>query len=127
MFKKPVTIRVVTEERGTGRTTVMTSSLLMPRGGVRAGAAGRGTAGGATATGDAGSVAPTPILDWRHPDVASLVRRIGISGHSGDASDPAHRTAALRRAHRHIAAEVRPVYSVQDTRPVSQVLRRGRG
>lgn len=105
----------------------MTSSLLMPRGGVRAGAAGGRTPGGATVTGDVGGVDPTPILDWRHPDVASLVRRIGAAGHSGEVSDPAHRTAALRRAHRHIAAVVRPVYSVQDERPVSQVLRRGRG
>ncbi|MEU2055886.1 transglutaminase domain-containing protein [Streptomyces bungoensis] len=105
----------------------MTSSLLMPRGGVRAGTAGRVTTGGGTATGDAGSVAPTPILDWRHPNVASLVRRIGAAGHSGDASGPARRTEALRRAHRHIAAVIRPVYSVQDERPVSQVLRRGRG
>lgn len=105
----------------------MTSSLLMPRRGVRAGTAGRGTAGGATATGSTGSVAPTAILDWRHPNVASLVGRIGASGPSDDASDPAHRIAALRRAHRHLAAVVRPVYSVQDERPVSQVLRRGRG
>jgi hypothetical protein len=35
--------------------------------------------------------------------------------------------AALRRAHRWISSEVRPVYSVEEARPVSQVLRRGRG
>ncbi|GAA3107607.1 hypothetical protein GCM10010449_33070 [Streptomyces rectiviolaceus] len=35
--------------------------------------------------------------------------------------------ATLRRAHGRIAATVRPVYSVHDERPVSEVLRRGRG
>ncbi|MEU1406677.1 transglutaminase domain-containing protein [Streptomyces sp. NPDC005728] len=97
----------------------MTSSLLMPRGRVRAGAAGGGPA--------AGSTAPTQILDWRHPYVASLLQRIGMTVRSGDTADPAHRTAVLRKAHRWIAATVRPVYSVQDERPVSEVLRRGRG
>lgn len=78
----------------------------------------------ATAT---GSTNPTRILDWQHPNVSSLLRRIdGLAG-SGDTTSPAHRTAALRQAHRLITAVVRPVYSVQDERPVSEVLRRRRG
>jgi hypothetical protein len=40
---------------------------------------------------------------------------------------PAAKAAALRRAHRWISEEVRPVYSVEEARPVSQVLRLGRG
>lgn len=44
-----------------------------------------------------------------------------------DTSGPAHQIAVLRQAHRWIAAAVQPVYSVQDERPVSEVLRRGRG
>ncbi|MFJ9542233.1 transglutaminase domain-containing protein [Streptomyces sp. NPDC101225] len=97
----------------------MTSSLLMPRRRVRASAAGPAPVAGGTA--------PTPILDWRHPQVAALLRRIGTTAGPGDPADPAHRLAALRHAHRCIAATVRPVYSVEDARPVSQVLRRGRG
>ncbi|MFF4505837.1 transglutaminase domain-containing protein [Streptomyces sp. NPDC001401] len=97
----------------------MTSSLLTPRGRPRAGTTGGGMA--------AGSTAPTRILDWRHPQVASLLRQIGTTADSGAATDPDRRTADLRRAHRVIAAAVQPVYSVQDERPVSEVLRRGRG
>ncbi|MFI1768751.1 transglutaminase domain-containing protein [Streptomyces sp. NPDC020800] len=102
----------------------MTSSLLTPRGRARTRTADRGTV--------AGSTAPTQILDWRHPNVSSLLRRIDIPridlpADSGDLSGPAQRIAALRRAHRWIAAAVRPVYSVQDERPVSEVLRRRRG
>ncbi|MFE7168176.1 transglutaminase domain-containing protein [Streptomyces sp. NPDC057616] len=74
-----------------------------------------------------GGTAPTPILDWRHPQVTSLLRRIGPTAGPEGGADPAHRLAALRQAHRSIAATVRPVYSVEDARPVSQVLRRGRG
>ncbi|MFG3658562.1 transglutaminase domain-containing protein, partial [Streptomyces sp. NPDC047706] len=40
---------------------------------------------------------------------------------------PAGQLATLRRAHRAVTGAVRPVYSVQDERPVSEVLRRGRG
>ncbi|MFJ4032126.1 transglutaminase domain-containing protein [Streptomyces griseoluteus] len=40
---------------------------------------------------------------------------------------PAATVAALRHAHRWISAEVRPVYSVQEARPTSQVLRLRRG
>ncbi|MFF4576716.1 transglutaminase domain-containing protein [Streptomyces sp. NPDC001410] len=111
---RPVTWRMLGE-----RITVMTSSLLTPRGRIRIRTADRGTA--------AGSTAPTRILDWQHPNVSSLLRRIDIPADSRDASDPAHRIAALRQAHRWIAAVVQPVYSVQDEWPVSEVLRRRRG
>ncbi|MET8953152.1 transglutaminase domain-containing protein [Streptomyces sp. NPDC004393] len=97
----------------------MTSSLLTPRGRVRVRTADRGPA--------AGSTAATRILDWRHPTVSSFLRRIDIPADSGDVSGPDHRIAALRQAHRWIAAVVQPVYSVQDERPVSEVLRRGHG
>lgn len=96
----------------------MTSSLLMPRGRVRTRGSDLGEA--------AGSTAPTRILDWRHPNVSSLLRRLDLPTDTEDASD-ACRTATLRQAHRRIATAVRPVYSVQDERPVSEVLRRGRG
>lgn len=99
----------------------MTSSLLTPRGRT-----GTRTAGGGTAS---GSTDPTRILDWRHPRVAAALRYIdGAAGsEERESADPDRRMAALRRAHRWIAESVRPVYSVQDTRPVSEVLRLGRG
>ena len=97
----------------------MTSSLLVPRGHRRSGTAGRVT--------PAGSTAPTPILDWRHPRLALVLRHVEATADLTDASDPASRIATLHRAHRWIAQAVRPVYSVQDERPVSEVLRRGRG
>jgi hypothetical protein len=74
-----------------------------------------------------GSTAPTRILDWHHPNVSALLRRIDLPADSEGASSPARRIAVLRQAHRWIAAVVRPVYSVQDERPVSEVLRRRRG
>ena len=118
-FNFPVTIRLATWRVLDERTTVMTSSLLAPRGRVRVRTADGGTV--------AGSTAPTPILDWQHPNVSSLLRRIDIPADSGGTSSPAHRIAALRQAHQWIAAVVQPVYSVQDERPVSEVLRRLRG
>ncbi|MGW5101107.1 transglutaminase domain-containing protein [Streptomyces sp. NPDC004100] len=101
----------------------MTSSLLTPRGRVRSG--GGGTAADSGGGAAAGSTEPTAILDWRHPSVSALLREISVSldGES-PADDP---VATLRRAHRWIAGAVRPVYSVQDERPVSEVLRRRRG
>ncbi|GAA2476942.1 transglutaminase domain-containing protein [Streptomyces longisporus] len=96
----------------------MTSSLLTPRGRSRAGT----TAGVA-----AGGTAPTRILNWQHPRVTSLLRQIDAAPAVGTGAAPDRRAADLRRAHRVIAATVRPVYSVQDERPVSEVLRRGRG
>ncbi|MEU9105282.1 transglutaminase domain-containing protein [Streptomyces xanthophaeus] len=123
----------------------MTSSLLRPRGRARTAV----TAPPAAAA--AGSTAPTPILDWRHPRVTALVRELAAPAARGDvgavgavavgavavgavgpargaeAADPARQIEALRRAHRWISSAVRPVYSVQDERPVSEILRLGRG
>ncbi|MGW3141753.1 transglutaminase domain-containing protein [Streptomyces sp. NPDC001139] len=98
----------------------MTSSLLMPRRRARL-----RTSGAEAAV--FGSTAPTPILDWRHPRVAALLRRIEETAGAGEDAAPGDRSALLRRAHRHIARTVRPVYSVRDDLPVSGVLRRGRG
>jgi hypothetical protein len=72
-----------------------------------------------------GGTESTRILDWGHPRVESAVRNIGVAAQ--DEEGPAAKVAALRRAHRWISAEVRPVYSVEEVRPVSEVLRRGRG
>ncbi|MFE7181974.1 transglutaminase domain-containing protein [Streptomyces erythrochromogenes] len=101
----------------------MTSSLLRPLGRTRSGA---GMSGGAVPE---GSTAPTRILDWRDPRVAALVRELGAADPTDPAApaDPVRQIEALHRAHAWIAAAVRPVYSVQDERPVSEVLRRGRG
>ncbi|MER7733053.1 transglutaminase domain-containing protein [Streptomyces erythrochromogenes] len=82
-----------------------------------------------------GSTAPTRILDWRDPRVAALVRELGPAGPPAPLDplaplaplDPARQIEVLHRAHAWISGAVRPVYSVQDERPVSQVLRRGRG
>ncbi|WP_262061669.1 transglutaminase-like domain-containing protein [Streptomyces sp. STR69] len=93
----------------------MTSSLLTPRRRSRV-----GTTGGVAAT---GSTAPTRILDWRDPLVASLLDGLDVTADA----DNARRIETLRHAHRRITEAVRPVYSVQDERPVSEVLRRGRG
>jgi len=93
----------------------MTSSLLTPRRRSHV-----GTTGGVAAT---GSTTPTRILDWRDPLVASLLDGLDATA----AADTVRRIETLRRAHRRITEAVRPVYSVQDERPVSEVLRRGRG
>ncbi|MFE5489473.1 transglutaminase domain-containing protein [Streptomyces virginiae] len=110
----------------------MTSALLRPRGRTRRGTTG--SPGGAVAE---GSTAPTRILDWRDPMVAALVRELGADPVDAagpvDAADPvvpvdaARQIEFLHRAHTWISGAVRPVYSVQDERPVSEVLRRGRG
>ncbi|MFF8264549.1 transglutaminase domain-containing protein [Streptomyces virginiae] len=103
----------------------MTSSLLRPRGRTRTDTR---ASGGAAAE---GSTAPTRILDRRHPRVAALVRELGAgpadAAGSVDGADPARQVESLHRAHAWISRAVRPVYSVQDERPVSEVLRRGRG
>ncbi|MEV8042319.1 transglutaminase domain-containing protein [Streptomyces griseoluteus] len=95
----------------------MVSTLLTPCGGAR-----QAMAGGRDAC---GGTAPTRILDRGHPRVRSAVRSIGMAPQEGEG--PAATVAALRHAHRWISAEVRPVYSVQEARPISQVLRLGRG
>ncbi|MBT2368985.1 transglutaminase domain-containing protein [Streptomyces sp. ISL-10] len=102
----------------------MTSSILRPRGRVRTAAPDDRTADGSTE--------PTRILDWRHPRVGELLGSLGtapagVTAHDNAGTSAGQRMEALRRAHRRIAATVRPVYSVQDERPVSEVLRRGRG
>lgn len=95
----------------------MVSTLLTPRGRDRQAAVGGRDARGGTA--------PTRILDRGHPRVRSVVRSLGMAVPEGDG--PAAKVAALRHAHRWISAEVRPVYSVEEARPVSRVLRLGRG
>ncbi|MBT2472893.1 transglutaminase domain-containing protein [Streptomyces sp. ISL-66] len=95
----------------------MTSSLLRPRGRKRTVPA-PAPAHGAGAV--AGGSMPTRILDWHDPRVTELVQALGVPA-------DAHPVQRLREAHRWIAATLRPVYSVQDERPVSQVLRLGRG
>lgn len=95
----------------------MVSTLLTPCGRARrAVAGGRGACGGTV---------PTRILDWGNPRVRSVVRSIGVAAEEGEG--PAAKLAALRRAHRWISVEVHPVYSVEETRPVSRILRLGRG
>ncbi|MER8004155.1 transglutaminase domain-containing protein [Streptomyces sp. NPDC094149] len=104
----------------------MTSSLLTPRRRARLRASGAGAA--ATGTRAAmGSTAPTRILDRRHPRVVALLRRIEAEAGSARLVGAEDRSAFLRVAHRHIAEAVRPVYSVREDLPVSEVLRRGRG
>ncbi|MGW1990942.1 transglutaminase domain-containing protein [Embleya sp. NPDC001921] len=119
----------------------MTSSLLRPKRRIHEDTVERRVV--------AGSTAPTPILDWPDPRVTALAERAASAGaasaeHPGStgnpgvegamgaedpgiAGDPVRRVQVLRTAHRLIATAVRPVYSVQDERPTSQVLRLGRG
>ncbi|GAA3873735.1 hypothetical protein GCM10022243_43610 [Saccharothrix violaceirubra] len=85
----------------------MTSVLVTPWWRRRAESA-RDATGGVDATG---------VLDWTAPAVAALLARIG-------AHPPVE---SLRAAHRLIAADVRPVYAVDDLQPISRTLRRGRG
>ena len=73
-------------------------------------------------TGPAGSVAPTPTLDWRSVAVQSLLRELDAAG-SDDGGD----RAFLIRAHGLIAARVRPVYALDDAQPASRTLVRSRG
>lgn len=77
-----------------------------------------------------GSTAPTAILDWTDDRVATLLRGLDVAAPHPErevGSRAGARIDTLRRAHGAIAGAVRPVYSVQDERPVSEVLRRGRG
>jgi hypothetical protein len=67
-----------------------------------------------------GGVAVTRVLDWDHPAVRSLVARV-------DEARPADLAALLRVAHQLIVESVRPVYSVNELRPISRTLGRGRG
>lgn len=68
-----------------------------------------------------GDVAATPILDWGgHDDVARLYE---------DIAEGAIQSAQefLVSAHRSVAANIRPVYGLDDRQPVSVTLSRGRG
>lgn len=65
-----------------------------------------------------GSTRATAILDHDDPLVGALARRVLSEATPRD---------ALRAAHRIIARDVRPVYSVEDRRPVSRTLRLRRG
>jgi hypothetical protein len=66
----------------------------------------------------AGSTRATAILDHDDPLVGAVARRVLSEATPRD---------ALRTAHRIIARDVRPVYSVEDVRRVSRTLRLGRG
>lgn len=66
----------------------------------------------------AGSTRATAILDHDDPLVGAVARRVLSEATPRD---------ALRSAHRIIARDVRPVYSVEDRRRVSRTLRLGRG
>ncbi len=70
----------------------------------------------------AGSAGATAILDWEHPLVAGLVTRVRHITAPLDAP-----LDTLRAAHRIVAREVRPVYSVEDGRRASRTLALGRG
>lgn len=65
-----------------------------------------------------GSTRATAILDHDDPRIRALAKRVESEATPLD---------ALRAAHRIIARDVRPVYSVQDRRRVSRTLRLGRG
>lgn len=69
----------------------------------------------------AGSTSPTRILDWTNSKATALASETGAGVATGDDGD------RLRSAHPLIAGRIRPVYSVNDTLPVSRVLARGRG
>lgn len=118
----------------------MTSSLLRPRRRIHGDTVDRRVV--------AGSTAPTRILDWPDRRVIALAERAastastehpgsvenpGGAGGAISAADPGiagnaiRRVQVLRTAHRLITTAIRPVYSVQDERPTSQVLRLGRG
>ncbi|MFF5361652.1 transglutaminase domain-containing protein [Streptomyces scabiei] len=92
----------------------MTSRLLMSYNAQarRAGVPAREPAG------VAGSTRATAILDHDDPLVGALARRVLSEATPRD---------ALRTAHRIIARDVRPVYSVEDRRRVSRTLRLRRG
>lgn len=66
----------------------------------------------------AGSTRATAILDHDDPLVGAVARRVLSEATPRD---------ALRTAHRIVARNVRPVYSVEDGRPVSRTLRLRRG
>src|SRR5438477_4006200 len=60
-------------------------------------------------------------MDWGHPSMRALTQAARTAAADGG------EVAMLRAAHRLIADRIRPVYSVDDARPVSSILARGRG
>ncbi|MBO0596307.1 transglutaminase domain-containing protein [Nesterenkonia sp. E16_7] len=84
-----------------------------------------GTRGGETLRGgtqaQAGSTAPTPILDHRSAATSRLVRRARQSAGTGDP------VVVLEAAHSIIRDEVRAVYALQERTPTSRTLSRGFG
>ncbi|MFF8287609.1 transglutaminase domain-containing protein [Streptomyces sp. NPDC016309] len=92
----------------------MTSAVLTPWWKRRSPAPGDGA-------GARGSVAATRILDWRHAGIRRLLEDArGAAAGSGQ-------RPVLLAAHRLIGERVRPVYAMDDTRPASRTLARGRG
>lgn len=68
-----------------------------------------------------GSTSPTAILDHRSSAVTTLVSR------ASDAATSADARAVLQAAHGIIAAEISPVYALNETVPASRILARGTG
>jgi hypothetical protein len=95
----------------------MTSSLLAPRRRVRV--------DDAVPVSVPGGTAATAILDWGHPRVGRLLAQLR-SGRAG-VRGAGEGLGLLRAAHAAIARDVRPVYSLEERRAVSETLRRGRG
>jgi hypothetical protein len=66
-------------------------------------------------------VTDTPVLDWRHQRVQHL-----LAAARAAAPEPGE-CALLQSAHRLISEQVRPVYALNDTQPVSRTLARSVG
>jgi len=90
-------------------------SLLMPRHRRRSAAAGP------TSADTPGSIAASPILDHRAPEIRTLVDRARRRAPGGDAP------AALEAAYALIRDEVRPRYAMEELTPASRTLARGFG
>ncbi|RST16119.1 transglutaminase domain-containing protein [Streptomyces sp. WAC05374] len=91
----------------------MTSTVLTPWWRPRRPRAG--------ASGTAGSMSATRILDWRHARVQRLL------ADARDGAPDAGQRALLLSAHRLISERVRPVYAMNDAQPASRTLARRRG
>ncbi|MFP3989600.1 transglutaminase domain-containing protein [Streptomyces sp. E11-3] len=76
---------------------------------------------------DSGSLADTPILDWRHPRVAALLADARIGAAHQDEAEYEDERVLLTAAHRLIQERIRPVYAMDDAQPVSRTLALGRG
>ena len=71
---------------------------------------------------EAGLLAETRILDWRHELVRALARRARQEAAPGGSE-----RSFLIAAHRLISAGIRPVYAMDDEQPVSRTIALGRG